>query len=163
MRSGFIKMVQRPCLLFGRPKAPQPHTFEAPTRWLWLDDLCRHFLVWKDVFSIRRGDMNAQAYTDLLDQHYHPFVEEFHPRGVILQQDGPLARSGWHTKDYFLSEAMDVMHWSALSPDMNISRMLGTFLLVLSMKVLANLTLGRTSKNVWLMNGKNWIYLLYEI
>lgn len=59
------------------------------------------------------ANMNVQAYTNFLDKYYFPFVEELYCRGAILQQDGAPAYSGRHTEDYFRSEPMDVMDWSA--------------------------------------------------
>lgn len=38
-------------LLFGMQKAPQTHTFAAPTRWWRLDVLDRCFLAWKNAFE----------------------------------------------------------------------------------------------------------------
>lgn len=69
----------------------------------------------KTRFGIRRGEYECETYINLRDRYYHPFVEEFYPRGCILQQDISVAHSVQYTKDYFLSEAMDAMDWPAFS------------------------------------------------
>lgn len=54
--------------------------------------------------------MNAQAFTDMLEQFYQPFWEYFYPNGTIFQQNGALAHNNNHTKDFFMEEEMLVLN-----------------------------------------------------
>lgn len=65
------------------------------------------------------SNIDAQAYTNMLDATYQGQIEEFHPNGNVFEQNGAPSDTALLTRDHFLMEAMDVMLWPTKSLDLN--------------------------------------------
>ena len=69
------------------------------------------------------GNLNDQAYTTMLTDHFLPFIEDKHGGEgdqAIFQQDNAPAHSAVHTKEWFFSNIVSVLDWPAKSPDLNV-------------------------------------------
>ena len=56
----------------------------------------------------------------MLDDHFQPFIEKKYPTGYVFQQDNAPAKTGAHTKEYFMEEGeMVVVDWPSCSSDLN--------------------------------------------
>ena len=73
----------------------------------------------KTPLAFCSSKIDAVVYIEMLDDVYQPWVASYYPCGIVFQQDNAPAHSAIHKKDYFLSEAMDVLPWPAKSPDLN--------------------------------------------
>ena len=64
------------------------------------------------------GNLNAAAYTNMLEDTLIPFVSEYHSKRAIYQHDNAPAHSAKHTKEYLIDCEVEVMEWLARSPDL---------------------------------------------
>ena len=74
----------------------------------------------KTVLAFIDSKVDAVRYSQMLDDGYKPYVEEYYPNGNIFQQDGALAHTALYTKEFFMEKGICVLDWPAKSPDMNI-------------------------------------------
>ena len=66
------------------------------------------------------GNMDATAYTTMLENTLEPFISEHYERGLTFQQDGAPAHRANSTKEYFADIDVPLLDWPAHSPDMNV-------------------------------------------
>ena len=69
------------------------------------------------------GNLNSQAYTNMLATHLLPFLENCHGGEddmVILPQENAPAHSSRHTSEWFMDNDIAFLDWPAKSPDLNV-------------------------------------------
>ena len=69
------------------------------------------------------GNLNSQAYTNMLGTHLLPFIENCHgieDDMVHFQQDNAPAYSSCHTSEWFMGNGIAVLDWPAKSQDLNV-------------------------------------------
>lgn len=63
--------------------------------------------------------MNSADYTLMLRTNLLPYLEKYAHIGYVFQQDNASVHSSKVTKNWFLSNQINVLGWPACSPDLN--------------------------------------------
>ena len=73
----------------------------------------------KAKLAFTSSKMNSEEYTDVLDRHLLPFLEEIHPQCAVFQQDNASIHTSRRTKEWLASKNINLLDWPACSPDCN--------------------------------------------
>ena len=80
-------------------------------------------ITWDGVGFVHRidGNMNAAMYTSILDAALTRSLEhhDLSTDDIIFQQDNDPKHTSRLAREYFAEHGIDVMEWSAQSPDLN--------------------------------------------
>ena len=73
----------------------------------------------KTNLVVVEGILDAVAYTNMLSEHFLPFMDDHYPEECVLQQDNAPAHSAKHTGAYFMETEITDMGWPPKSPDLD--------------------------------------------
>lgn len=97
----------------GRPSAPVPKF--SPKLNIWGGISMRG----TTTLDIRKENINAQIYTQILMENLLPAAKDLYRRGWRLQQDNAPPHRARTTKDFFEEQRVTVIPWPSNSPDIN--------------------------------------------
>lgn len=63
--------------------------------------------------------MNAEKYTEMLEDVLIPYIEELNTENFVFQQDNAAVHSAKLTKQWFRQKRIPLMKWPSRSPDLN--------------------------------------------
>ncbi|POM79258.1 Transposase [Phytophthora palmivora] len=75
-------------------------------------------MVWA-AFCASDENQNTERYIYTLSEYFLPFIDRVYGRECVFQQDNASIHTSGATKELLKEENVDVMDWSAKSPDLN--------------------------------------------
>jgi transposase len=109
----FYRVTLKQWVKAGRPAIPVPKF--SPKINVWGGISLRGSM----TLDIRKENINAEIYTQILETHLLPAADQLYRRGWRLQHDNAPPHTARVTKTFLENHGVTVIPWPAASPDLN--------------------------------------------